>query len=34
VAALGGALRALGHRLDVAAGVAATLAVIDDGAAD
>src|ERR1700722_10392839 len=33
VTALGGALRALGHRLDVAAGVAAALAVIDDGAA-
>jgi pyridoxamine--pyruvate transaminase len=31
--ALGGALRALGHRLDVAAGVAAALAVIDDGLA-
>jgi pyridoxamine---pyruvate transaminase len=34
VTALGGALGALGHRLDVAAGVAAALAVIDDGAAD
>src|SRR3984893_6732852 len=31
VTALGGALRALGHPLDVAAGVAAALAVIDDG---
>jgi pyridoxamine--pyruvate transaminase len=31
--ALGGALRALGHSLDVAAGVAAALAVIDDGVA-
>jgi pyridoxamine---pyruvate transaminase len=31
--ALGGALRALGHPLDVAAGVAAALAVIDDGVA-
>ena len=31
--ALGGALRALGHPLDVAAGVAAALAVIDDGLA-
>ena len=34
VTALGGALRALGHPLDVAAGVAAALAVIDDGVAD
>jgi pyridoxamine--pyruvate transaminase len=34
VTALGGALRALGQRLDVAAGVAAALAVIDDGVAD
>jgi pyridoxamine--pyruvate transaminase len=33
VTALGGALRALGHPLDVAAGVAAALAVIDDGVA-
>jgi pyridoxamine--pyruvate transaminase len=31
VTALGGALRALGSGLDVAAGVAAALAVIDDG---
>ena len=31
VTALGGALRALGHPIDVAAGVAAALAVIDDG---
>jgi pyridoxamine--pyruvate transaminase len=31
VTALGGALHALGHPLDVAAGVAAALAVIDDG---
>jgi pyridoxamine---pyruvate transaminase len=31
--ALGGALRALGHPLDVAAGVAAALAVIDNGVA-
>ncbi len=30
VTALGGAIRALGHRLDVAAGVAAALAVIDN----
>jgi pyridoxamine--pyruvate transaminase len=29
VTALGGALRALGHRVDVAAGVDAALAVID-----
>jgi pyridoxamine---pyruvate transaminase len=29
--ALGGALRALGHQLDVAAGMAAALAVIDEG---
>jgi pyridoxamine---pyruvate transaminase len=34
VTALGGALRALGHPLDVAAGVAAALAVIDDGVDD
>jgi pyridoxamine--pyruvate transaminase len=33
VTALGGALRALGHPIDVAAGVAAALAVIDDGVA-
>ena len=32
VAALGGAIQALGHPLDVAAGVAAALAVIDGGA--
>src|SRR5580700_110596 len=32
--ALGGALRALGHPLEVAAGMAAALAVIDDGIAD
>jgi pyridoxamine--pyruvate transaminase len=32
--ALGGALRALGHPLDVAAGVAAALAVIDKGIAN
>ena len=34
VTALGGTLRALGHPLDVAAGVTAALAVIDDGIAD
>jgi pyridoxamine--pyruvate transaminase len=33
VTALGGAIRALGHPLDVAAGVAAALAVIDAGVA-
>jgi pyridoxamine--pyruvate transaminase len=33
VSALGGAIRALGHPVDVAAGMAATLAVIDAGAA-
>jgi pyridoxamine--pyruvate transaminase len=33
VTALGGALRALGHPIDVAAGVAAALGVIDDGVA-
>ena len=32
--ALGGAIRALGHELDVAAGVAAALAVIDAGVDD
>ncbi|MGA2189661.1 MAG: alanine--glyoxylate aminotransferase family protein [Steroidobacteraceae bacterium] len=34
VAALGGALRALGHAVDLPAGVAAALAVIDAGVAD
>jgi pyridoxamine--pyruvate transaminase len=33
VTALGGAVRALGHAVDVRAGVAAALAVIDEGAA-
>jgi pyridoxamine--pyruvate transaminase len=34
VAALGGAVRALGHPVDVAAGVAAALAVIDEDVAN